>query len=112
MGPDAAQRAHVVPATSPLFYRSLAAMCKEVFVDGSVQYAFTTIPTYPRRGLASSPGAARASVPPAPLLQLDAFLHPAGTLAASALLPACTRRLALMRWPPPGSPLAAARSGS
>jgi spermidine synthase len=27
--------------------KSLAAMCKEVFVGGSVQYAFTTIPTYP-----------------------------------------------------------------
>lgn len=27
--------------------QSLAAMCKEVFVGGSVQYAFTTIPTYP-----------------------------------------------------------------
>eukprot|EP00887_Chlorella_sp_A99_P006720 scaffold3.g6720.t1 len=33
--------------------QSLAAMCKEVFVGGSVQYAFTTIPTYPRHvGLA------------------------------------------------------------
>lgn len=27
--------------------KSLAAMCKDVFVGGSVQYAFTTIPTYP-----------------------------------------------------------------
>lgn len=27
--------------------KSLAAMCKEVFVGGTVQYAFTTIPTYP-----------------------------------------------------------------
>jgi spermidine synthase len=27
--------------------KSLAAMCREVFVGGSVQYAFTTIPTYP-----------------------------------------------------------------
>ena len=28
--------------------KSLAAMCHEVFVGGSVQYAYTTIPTYPR----------------------------------------------------------------
>jgi len=27
--------------------KSLAAMCKDVFVGGTVQYAFTTIPTYP-----------------------------------------------------------------
>ena len=27
--------------------KSLAAMCKDVFSEGSVQYAFTTIPTYP-----------------------------------------------------------------
>lgn len=27
--------------------KSLAAMCKEVFIGGTVQYAFTTIPTYP-----------------------------------------------------------------
>jgi spermidine synthase len=27
--------------------KSLAAMCKSVFVGGSLQYAFTTIPTYP-----------------------------------------------------------------
>lgn len=28
--------------------KSLAAMCHEVFVGGTVQYAYTTIPTYPR----------------------------------------------------------------
>ena len=28
--------------------KSLAAMCKQVFTGGSVQYAYTTIPTYPR----------------------------------------------------------------
>ncbi len=28
--------------------KSLAAMCSEVFQGGAVQYAFTTIPTYPR----------------------------------------------------------------
>ena len=28
--------------------KSLAAMCAEVFAGGAVQYAFTTIPTYPR----------------------------------------------------------------
>lgn len=28
--------------------KELAAMCHEVFVGGSVQYAYTTIPTYPR----------------------------------------------------------------
>lgn len=28
--------------------KSLAAMCAEVFQGGAVQYAFTTIPTYPR----------------------------------------------------------------
>jgi spermidine synthase len=27
--------------------KALAAMCKEVFVGGSVSYAYTTIPTYP-----------------------------------------------------------------
>lgn len=27
--------------------KSLAAMCREVFVGGTIQYAFTTIPTYP-----------------------------------------------------------------
>ena len=31
--------------------KSLAAMCHEVFVGGTVQYAYTTIPTYPRWGL-------------------------------------------------------------
>ena len=30
--------------------KSLAAMCKQVFTGGSVQYAYTTIPTYPRCG--------------------------------------------------------------
>ena len=30
--------------------KSLAAMCHEVFVGGTVQYAYTTIPTYPRWG--------------------------------------------------------------
>lgn len=29
--------------------KELAAMCHEVFVGGSVQYAYTTIPTYPRQ---------------------------------------------------------------
>ena len=28
--------------------KTLAAMCREVFVDGTVSYAYTTIPTYPR----------------------------------------------------------------
>jgi spermidine synthase len=28
--------------------KALAAMCHEVFAGGSVNYAFTTIPTYPR----------------------------------------------------------------
>ena len=28
--------------------KELAAMCHEVFVGGSVSYAYTTIPTYPR----------------------------------------------------------------
>ena len=28
--------------------KELAAMCHEVFAGGSVQYAYTTIPTYPR----------------------------------------------------------------
>lgn len=28
--------------------KALAAMCKDVFVGGSVSYAYTTIPTYPR----------------------------------------------------------------
>ncbi len=28
--------------------KELAAMCHEVFVGGTVQYAYTTIPTYPR----------------------------------------------------------------
>jgi spermidine synthase len=28
--------------------KELAAMCHEVFEGGSVQYAYTTIPTYPR----------------------------------------------------------------
>ena len=28
--------------------KTLAAMCHEVFQGGSVQYAYTTIPTYPR----------------------------------------------------------------
>ncbi len=28
--------------------KSLAAMCRSVFVGGTVQYGFTTIPTYPR----------------------------------------------------------------
>ena len=28
--------------------KELAAMCHEVFVGGSVTYAYTTIPTYPR----------------------------------------------------------------
>lgn len=27
--------------------KNLASMCKDVFVNGTVQYAFTTIPTYP-----------------------------------------------------------------
>ena len=31
--------------------RELAAMCRDVFKGGSVQYAFTTIPTYPRCSL-------------------------------------------------------------
>lgn len=31
--------------------KSLAAMCHEVFVGGTVQYAYTTIPTYPRWAL-------------------------------------------------------------
>lgn len=30
--------------------KSLASMCSEVFQGGAVQYAFTTIPTYPRQG--------------------------------------------------------------
>ena len=30
--------------------KELAAMCHEVFEGGSVQYAYTTIPTYPRCG--------------------------------------------------------------
>jgi hypothetical protein len=28
--------------------KALVAMCKDVFVGGSVSYAYTTIPTYPR----------------------------------------------------------------
>ena len=28
--------------------KELARMCHEVFTNGTVQYAFTTIPTYPR----------------------------------------------------------------
>ncbi len=31
--------------------KELAAMCHEVFVGGTVQYAYTTIPTYPRSAL-------------------------------------------------------------
>ena len=35
--------------------KSLAAMCHEVFAGGSVQYAYTTIPTYPRCPISGSP---------------------------------------------------------
>ena len=28
--------------------KELAVMCRQVFQDGEVQYAYTTIPTYPR----------------------------------------------------------------
>ena len=35
--------------------RELAAMCHSVFQGGSVQYAYTTIPTYPRCNLCYFP---------------------------------------------------------
>ena len=65
--------------------KSLAAMCHEVFVGGTVQYAYTTIPTYPRWGLQTQ---ARASVGCWPLLAAQALTH-----APCVALPPCTAEI-------------------
>ena len=60
--PGMQQRRHVMmpPQGESLWLhldiiKSLAAMCHEVFKGGSVQYAYTTIPTYPRCPTSAGP---------------------------------------------------------